>query len=284
MTNENLQYAMGNAPAVQRKGMTMRDAENWEEDHADPQDDPANAATHNDDTNNGNEDPYKKRYDDLKKHYDKTVAEKKTKERNEEELLNTVAELQTKLKEASRPTMPSTDAEIDEWKGNFPKVYDIVTTIVRKEKQGEIDELLGKINQLEGAIGSYARLQGRVELRKYHPDAEEIEKSPAFEAWLDAQRPAIQQLARGTVEDVKELLDIYKDKMGLTAAAQRQHNKEASRAVPTNSNANIPGEKKIWKESDLMKITNPRALEKALEEFDKARSEGRVEYDLSTNI
>jgi hypothetical protein len=278
--NTNLHYA--NA-VVQTKSVTMKDAEQWEQDLATSQTDPDNTSD-TPDTGNPKDSTvdWAKRYADLKSFMDKN---KNVDTSKLTELQTTVAELQKQLKESSKPTLPSTDEELAEWRNNFPKVFDVVTTIVRKEKQSEIDELNGRIGELQQTLNSFAKHQGRVELLKAHPDANEIEHSPEFEIWLETQRPAIRQLAAGGVEDVSYLLNLYKTEMGLTSAAKKKETKEASKAITKGSmKADIPGEKRIMKESDLSRITNTRELEKALAEFEQARLEGRVEYDLSNKF
>ena len=63
---------------------------------------------------------YKKRYDDLKKHYDNKLNEFK---QREQELLDQAREGQVKY------TPPKSEEELAEFKKKYPDVYDVVETV-----------------------------------------------------------------------------------------------------------------------------------------------------------
>ena len=74
---------------------------------------------------------YKKRYDDLKRHYDAKVNEFKEKEK----------ELEATLSSATREqniSLPKTAEELQKFKDEYPDVYDVIDTIAsQKSKQDD---------------------------------------------------------------------------------------------------------------------------------------------------
>ena len=73
--------------------------------------------------NASNEHDYKKRYGDLKKHYDNKLNEWK----QQQELLE--AQLSMAEKSSELPALPKTEEELTEFREKYPDVYDVVETI-----------------------------------------------------------------------------------------------------------------------------------------------------------
>ena len=80
---------------------------------------------------------FKKRYDDLKHHYDRTLAENKQK----------VEELEAKLKVAQQPkfTPTKTDDELKTFKDKYPDVYGVVETVAHKQAETKLQSLQTEI-------------------------------------------------------------------------------------------------------------------------------------------
>ena len=90
---------------------------------------------------------YKKRYDDLKRHYDTKVNEfkgeinelRQSLERREVEMPNNVA-------------MPKTMEELEEFKAQYPEVFDVVQTVSSLQTESQVSQLreeLGTIKERE---------------------------------------------------------------------------------------------------------------------------------------
>ena len=75
---------------------------------------------------------YKKRYDDLKKHYDSKINEFR---QREQELINEAT--------ASRPEYqaPKTVEELEQFKAQYPDVYDVVETVSHLQSEAKVSEL-----------------------------------------------------------------------------------------------------------------------------------------------
>ena len=85
---------------------------------------------------------YKKRYDDLKKHYDSKLNEFKSRE---QELLEEAAN--------SRPTYkaPKSPEDLEQFKNEYPDVYDVVETVAHMQSESKA-KVLEEINELIEAI------------------------------------------------------------------------------------------------------------------------------------
>ncbi len=82
---------------------------------------------------------YKKRYDDLKRHYDDKVNSFKQKEE----------ELHAQLR-ANRPKYkaPKSKEELNEFKKNYPDVYDVVESVAHTQATKEMEDLKEEIKSL----------------------------------------------------------------------------------------------------------------------------------------
>ena len=83
---------------------------------------------------------YKKRYDDLKKHYDSKLNEFRSRE---QELINEAT--------ASRPEYkaPKTVEELENFKARYPDVYDVVETVSHLQSEAKTEELKAQLSVLQ---------------------------------------------------------------------------------------------------------------------------------------
>ena len=84
---------------------------------------------------------YKKRYDDLKRHYDTKLNEFK---HREEELLNQVQQPEY--------VAPKTEEELEKFKTDYPDVYEVVETVAHMQSESKakvLEERLSKLQQRE---------------------------------------------------------------------------------------------------------------------------------------
>ena len=108
---------------------------------------------------------FKKRYDDLKKHYDSTINKHK------EELQS----LRTQLESNAKQFVPPKSAdELEAWRKEYPDVYDMVETIAINKATTQTADLENKYKNLELQQEQIAKEKAEVELLKLHPDFSEI--------------------------------------------------------------------------------------------------------------
>ena len=217
---------------------------------------------------------FKKRYDDLKKHYDSKLAEWK----EEKEQIMAEKEAEQSFDEVSTP---QSNEDIEQFRQEYPEVYNVVERISTQKTSQELEELRAEVERLTGREKELEVKSAYQQLLALHSDFPEIKKSEDFREWLNEQPPSIAEGVANNSSDVKwasRVIDLYKADKGLTkkrgrprASAADAVTKTSSKTVATNQDAN----KKIWTTSEIRKL-KPHEFDKLEEEIDRANAEGRV--------
>jgi len=218
-------------------------------------------------------DAYKKRYDDLKRHYDKKLDEWKS-ERDTLESANKVTDTGVQ--------MPTTPEELTEFKQKYPDVYKVVQTVASMQAEQKTGDLKEEINSLKQREEDMVVQSAYSDLLSAHPDFQEIKTDEKFLEWLDDQPVSIADGIYKNNKDAKwasRVIDLYKNDVGITSKKDTSTNKRSAAEIVkspkvreiSDSNSN----KKIWKMSDIAKLKSWE-FEKLETEIDLARSEGRI--------
>jgi len=221
---------------------------------------------------------YKKRYDDLKTHYDRKQNESKQK----------TEELEAKLRIAEKSqamanyTPPKTDDELKSFKEKYPDVYDVVETISQKQASRQVESLQEEVKSLRKREENLVVQSAYRELVNAHQDFTELKDSQEFIDWLNTQPASISDGVTKNNKDSKwaiRVVDLYKadngvskSKPNLTASAAQGVTKTKAKSVNVSGDTN----KKVWKQSEIQKM-NSRTYEKFEKEIDIAFREGRVD-------
>ena len=98
-------------------------------------------------TNPYNKVDYKKRYDDLKRYYDRKLGEWTSKE----------SDLKTQLRE-NRPkyTPPKSKEELDSFKKDYPDIYGVVETVSHLQSENQMQSLQEEVRLFEKAKSSFS--------------------------------------------------------------------------------------------------------------------------------
>jgi len=254
------------------------DDEAVEAQDADPEEATPQSATSFVDSKKDTEHDYKKRYDDLKKHYDTKVGEFKA----EIDGLRT-AMTERKVDMPNGVEAPKTAEELDEFKRKYPEVFQVVQTVSAMQSESQLSELreeLGTIKEREKNLEKQSAYQ---ELLGYRPDFDTLKQEEKFVSWLEEQPSSIADGIYKNNTDAKlaaRVIDLYKADIGQTkkkssksASAAESVTKPAAREVAT---AGKDG--RIWKASEIGKM-KPWEFEKLEAELDTARTEGRIDYN-----
>ena len=126
---------------------------------------------------------YKKRYDDLKRHYDERIAEFKQKE---QELLAQAQSAQP----AYQP--PKSEEELEKFRTDYPDLYETVESVAHLRSQKEVQALQQKMQVIEEREAMIARREAETKLRERHPDFEDIRGDDGFHEWAKGQPEEIQ--------------------------------------------------------------------------------------------
>ena len=233
-----------------------------------------NAAPNDNDQNTN----YKKRYDDLKNHYDSKLSEFK---RREQELIEEARKAEPAYQ------APKSQEELARFRQEYPDLYDTVETVAHMRSQQEVEVLKGKLSFIEQREAEIVKREAESALHERHPDFDEIRGNDNFHAWAKEQPNQIQDWIYNNPDDVTlavKALDLYKLETG-QGQQRTQKNRSGQRRRKTSSSAaDIVSTKttsvdarqpRIWTENEIAKMS--------LDQFDKheadireAISEGRV--------
>lgn len=212
---------------------------------------------------------FKKRYDDLKRHYDETISKHK------DELLKLKKE---KEAIASKPIF-KTKEELEEWRRDFPDTYDSVmqlTTEATMRTKQEIEEQLLEVKRQQSKL---AREKAEVELAKKHPDFKEIRENSDFHEWASAQDSTVQSWLYDNSDNpsaAARAIDLYKYDRGLsTKKVDYDAKKEAAKTVSKTKSSENPSQKKQWTWAEIKKL-KPSEYDRLEKDIDAAHREGRI--------
>ena len=215
---------------------------------------------------------YKKRYDDLKRHYDKKLTEFEEEKR----------QLATATQQANVP-MPKTVEELEEFKTQYPDVYGVVETVAAmqaSERTSELQKELEVIKEREKETVVQAAYR---ELTNNHPDFDDIKTDEKFLEWLQEQPESISDGIYNNNTDARwasRVLDLYKADAGISKRKTSKAKADAATSVRAPRAREITseqgGDKRIWKASEIRSL-KPWEFEKLESELDSARQEGRID-------
>ena len=233
---------------------------------------------------------YKKRYGDLKKHYDTKLNEWK----QEQELLE--AKLQMAEKTTDLPKLPKSEEELTEFREKYPDVYDVVETISALKASDRVREIETKLEDLKVKEQEAIVQTAEQELISLHPDFGELKEKDEFLTWLDDQHPNISDGIYKNNTDAQwaaRVVDLYKSDKGTTsktrstqksrATKSKAPKKSAAEAVtktkPRRYIEELQDDNKIWTVQEISKLKPSEfaALEK---DIDRASKDGRVVQSL----
>ena len=218
---------------------------------------------------------FKKRYDDLKRHYDSTLGKHK----------DEVRTLRTQLEQSSKQFIPpKSKDELESWRKEYPDVYEMVETIAMNKADSRTQEMETKYQNLQVQQEEIVKEKAEVELLKLHPDFNELRARDDFHEWAAKQDPVIQDWLYENTSNASlaaRALDLYKMDKGLGKYSKKEEQdvkKEAAKAISKTKKAETSDAptKKIWSNSVIAKM-NVREYAKHEEEIDKAVKEGRIQ-------
>jgi len=228
----------------------------------------------------GSETDYKKRYDDLKRHYDSKLEEWK---QEREELAN--AQKAGKESGLEAAELPKTPEDLEAFKAKYPDVYAIVETVSSLQAENRMKELKEEVSELKGKEKKLKVQSAYQELLAKHPDFNELKTDEKFLNWLDDQPESISDgIYKNNTDAVwaSRVVDLYKADMGMSTKKRKPRSDEDPAAAVSAPRAkDVVNEtdpnKRIWKASEIGRL-KPWEFEKLEGEIDSAKKEGRIDY------
>jgi len=217
---------------------------------------------------------YKKRYDDLKKHYDSKLDQFKSRE---QELLEEATK--------NRPTYkaPKSPEDLERFKEDYPDVYDVVETVAHMQSESKAKVLEERLSKLQERETQLVRQSAEQRLMEKHPDFEDIKNSDDFHGWAKEQPESIQNWIYNNADDsdlASRALDLFKKDLGIEPTKTKSSSKKPTRQsaadmVSTKTTSIEPNQEKVWslKEIDAM---SPQEFDKHETAISEAWQQGKI--------
>tara|TARA_R100001015_G_C4627894_1_gene187701 strand:- start:142 stop:1005 length:864 start_codon:yes stop_codon:yes gene_type:complete len=218
---------------------------------------------------------YKKRYDDLKRHYDSKLNEFKARE---QELLDEA------IKNRPDYVAPKTPEELEAFKKEYPDVFEVVETVAHMQSSEKAKVLEEQLSTLQAREQETLQRQALTRLRERHPDFEDIKNSATFQQWAKEQPESIQTWIFSNANDAdlaSRALDLFKRDIGLDASTvqepqlRSENRANAADMVSTKTTSVDPKTAKVWTEKEISQLSMAE-FDKFEEEISNAMQEGRI--------
>ena len=216
---------------------------------------------------------YKKRYDDLKKHYDQKLAEFK---QTEQELRAEAVQAQP----AYSP--PKSEEELESFKQEYPDLYNTVETVAHMQSQRQVADLEAQLQSMRQRESEVLRREAESTLKQRHPDFEDLRGDDDFHEWAKEQPEQIQDWIYNNPDNVtlaSKAIDLYKLETGKsqTKSQPRQQRPQGSAAdmVSTKTTSVDSKQPKIWTEREIAAMSLDQ-FDRYEDEIKQAMMEGRV--------
>jgi len=222
---------------------------------------------------------FKKRYDDLKKHYDRKLGDWKSKEQSLK------AEM---LSGRTTYNAPKTPEELATFKEDYPDVYDVVETVADMRAKEQLSNLQEEVSRLSEKESSSNRRAAEQELLNVHPDFRTIRDSEDFHDWARIQPEVIQDWVYKNTGDASlagRAIELYKLDAGISPSNTEGKPKtkspidsrgSAADAVSVRSKTQDPTpQEKLWTTSEIANLSVDQ-YEKVQAELDDAFNTGRI--------
>tara|TARA_A100000172_G_scaffold14148_1_gene7418 strand:+ start:34 stop:867 length:834 start_codon:yes stop_codon:yes gene_type:complete len=216
---------------------------------------------------------YKKRYDDLKRHYDQRISEFKQKEQE--------------LEAAARSAQPEyepprSEEELEAFRQEYPDLYSTVESVAHMQSQRQVADLEAQLTAMRERESEILRRDAETSLKDRHPDFEDLRGSDEFHDWAKEQPEQIQDWIYNNPDNVtlaSKAIDLYKLENGITQTKSQPKAKKAQGSaadiVSTKTTSVDAKQPKIWTEREIAMMSLDQ-FDKVEDEIKQAMIEGRV--------
>lgn len=232
---------------------------------------------------NPEEDSFKKRYGDLRRHLDSVQKAKDAEIEKLREQVNKANQKEVRY--------PKTQDEVQAWIQKYPDVAGIIETIVLSRTDEKVKEVNGELKRLKEQARQAEAETAYKRLLQDHPDFDDLRMSETFHKWINEQPQYIQDALYKNNTDVRaasRAIDLYKYETG--QVSKKTTKKDVSRAAAESVNSRSSGSsapsgrgKTRYSESmvEEKSRSSPAWFEQHEDEIMEAMRAGTFEYDLS---
>ena len=214
---------------------------------------------------------YKKRYDDLKTHYDSRLNEFKARE---QELIQEAVSNRPEYK------APKSAEELEKFKNEYPDVYEVVESVAHLQSENQVAELQTRLDAMQGRETEILKREAEKDLREKHPDFDEIRNSDEFQEWADLQPESIKDWIFNNPSDANlasRALDLFKKDIGLEQpkSNSKQTKQSAADMISTKTTSVDTNQQRVWSEREIAAMSVAE-FDKYESEISDAMQEGRI--------
>ena len=214
---------------------------------------------------------YKKRYDDLKTHYDSRLNEFKARE---QELIQEAVSNRPEYK------APKSAEELEKFKNEYPDVYEVVESVAHMQSENQVAELQTRLDAMQGREAEILKREAEKDLREKHPDFDDIRNSDEFQDWANLQPEAIKDWIFNNPNDAtlaSRALDLFKKDIGLEQpkSNSKQTTQSAADMISTKTTSVEPNQQRVWSEREIAAMSVAE-FDKYESEISDAMQEGRI--------
>ena len=219
---------------------------------------------------------YKKRYDDLKTHYDSKLNEFKVRE---QELIQEAVSNRPEYK------APKSTEELEKFKNEYPDVMAVVETVAHLQSESKTKVLEERLSALQNRENELIRKDAEKNLREKHPDFDEIRNSDEFQEWANSQPKSIKDWIFNNPSDAtlaSRALDLFKKDIGLDVqqvtqpkSNSKQTKQSAADMISTKTTSVEPNQQRVWSEREITAMSVAE-FDKYESEISDAMQEGRI--------
>ena len=214
---------------------------------------------------------YKKRYDDLKTHYDSRLNEFKARE---QELIQEAVSNRPEYK------APKSAEELEKFKNEYPDVYEVVESVAHMQSENQVAELQTRLDAMQGRETEILKREAEKDLRETHPDFDEIRNSDEFQDWANLQPESIKDWIFNNPSDANlasRALDLFKKDIGLEQpkSNSKQTKQSAADMISTKTTSVDTNQQRVWSEREIAAMSVAE-FDKYESEISDAMQEGRI--------
>jgi len=219
---------------------------------------------------------YKKRYDDLKTHYDSRLNEFKARE---QELIQEAVSNRPEYK------APKSAEELEKFKNEYPDVYEVVESVAHMQSENQVAELQTRLDAMQGREIEILKQEAEKDLREKHPDFDDIRNSDEFQDWANLQPESIKDWIFNNSSDAtlaSRALDLFKKDIGLDVqqvtrpkSNSKQTKQSAADMISTKTTSVEPNQQRVWSEREITAMSVAE-FDKYESEISDAMQEGRI--------
>ena len=221
------------------------------------------------------EESFKKRYGDLRRHVQQKEKEWELK----------FQDLESRMQGTTSLTPPKSKEEVEDWIRQHPDVAAIVQAMAEDVATKRFSLAEQRLQELDEERFEVTRQKAEQTILKSHSDFNEIKVSDDFHEWAEEQPKWVQDAVYENADDprsVIRVLDLYKVDKGMTKTARKQSEKDAATFVRTKTKTMLDDDTSgsYFSESQVDAMSDAE-YEKNQDKILEAMRTGKFKYDLS---